>query len=202
MWPRPPLAPQPVGSQLGIVPHVGEQLAGRSGPAGRSCRRPRGRSDRRRGIAEHAAQEVLLIERGEHQRRRDRGRVVEQVHLARARGHRWPRAARCRPRRPASGRRRSASRWSSGASGILVHRGHQESWKAGLLNIVTPPSTNTNSSRAARDRLGREIGRCGGASADELPEREIELQAAGPGRCTWRNGLLEIGHGESSSRCA
>jgi hypothetical protein len=87
-------------------------------------------------LAERSAEEVLLVERGEHQRRRDRARVVDEVHVI--------------GREVLIGLR--ANPGADGDDEHLLLPGRQRRWygstvairktkKAGLLYIVTPPST-------------------------------------------------------------
>ena len=97
--------------QLGVVAQVGEEL--RLDGASRDREVPDLAVERIafEPAAEDAAEQVLLVQRRTHQRGGNRAGIVEQVHLARAGGSRWPAGwCPCRSRRGASAPRRSPSR--------------------------------------------------------------------------------------------
>ena len=132
-------------------------------------------------VAEHSAEQILLVERGEHQGRGNSRGVEQKVHLVRLEpGPRvWTGAGADRDDQHTVG-----TRWPTrfGLCGpIAIERRHQEHLESRVV-VHRHAAVDENefplsgrSGARQHDDLGREIGRGGGAGANQLPERELEV---------------------------
>ena len=148
-------------------------------------------------VAENAAEEILLVECGGHERSGNRFRIVEEIHLFRTEVGvgigTGPGAYRDQQHFVLAG---------GPAKPVGLGRRHQEKLECGIVIHGHVAIDKDELVWIDRDDLRRKVGRCRGARTDQLPERQVGVAARGAGQVELRLWVVRKRPGRVGRRVA